>query len=484
MEIQKTAIVGGGVIGLGWAARLYWRGLDVSVYDANPAACEQLDGWLGKARLAYRQLDLPLKEGRMTVCKSLAEAVAEADFIQENVPENLRLKHEVLQAIEADAPPAALIASSTSGFMPSELQAGMKHPERLLVAHPFNPVYLLPLVEVVGSEQNDAATIERACSFFSSQLLMFPLVIRKQIAGHVADRLLEAVWREALWLVNDDVATTAEIDQAIIYGFGLRWAQMGLFETYRLAGGRAGMRHFIQQFGPALKWEWTKLMNVPELTSELVEKIASQSDAQSGHLSIEQLEAKRDQNIIGFLQTLKKNRWGAGHYISEKAAPSQPKVYDYERQPMRLLETSVKFSDVDYNQHLTENAYLRLASDATDEFLNAIGMDSAYLSQGMSVYTVETHLRHLKEAPLDADIAVEIQLLGFDEKRIWLTHTIYSGDSLLCTTEQMLLHVNTRLSKACPFEEPLKSKLALIASNSRHLPIPPYAGKAITPLAN
>jgi carnitine 3-dehydrogenase len=141
---------------------------------------------------------------------------------------------------------------------------------------------------------------------------MHPLVVRKEIDAFIADRLLEAVWREALWLVNDGVATTAEIDEAIMYGFGLRWAQMGMFETYRIAGGPAGMRHFMAQFGPALQWPWSKLTDVPPFTDELVDLISSQSDAQSGHRTIDQLMDDRDANLVAILGALRERRWGAG----------------------------------------------------------------------------------------------------------------------------------------------------------------------------
>ena len=141
---------------------------------------------------------------------------------------------------------------------------------------------------------------------------MEPLIVRQEIDAHIADRFLEAVWREALWLIKDDIATTEEIDNAIRYGFGLRWGQMGLFETYRLAGGEEGMAHFIRQFGPCLSWPWTKLMDVPDLDEELVNKIASQSDAQSGQYGIRELEGIRDRNLVGMLRALKERDWGAG----------------------------------------------------------------------------------------------------------------------------------------------------------------------------
>jgi carnitine 3-dehydrogenase len=200
-----------------------------------------------------------------------------------------------------------VIGSSTSGFKPSELN---RTGARVIVAHPFNPVYLLPLVELVG----DAGWTARAAEVLRS-IGMFPLTVRKEIDAHIADRFLEAVWREALWLVKDGVATTEEIDEAIRMGFGLRWAQMGLFETYRIAGGEAGMRHFLAQFGPCLTWPWTKLMDVPEFTDELVDLIAGQSDAQSGHRSIRELERLRDDNLVAMMRALKRTGSGAGGVI-------------------------------------------------------------------------------------------------------------------------------------------------------------------------
>ena len=173
-----------------------------------------------------------------------------------------------------------VFGSSTSGLLPTELQRDMAHPERLVVGHPFNPVYLLPLVEVVGGAATAGTAIDRAVDVYRS-VGMRPLVVRKEIDGFIADRLLEALWREALWLVNDGVATVSEIDDAIRFGAGLRWSFMGTFLTYRIAGGEAGMRHFMEQFGPALQWPWSKLTDVPELTDELLDRLVDESDEQA-----------------------------------------------------------------------------------------------------------------------------------------------------------------------------------------------------------
>lgn len=314
---MKAAIIGGGVIGGGWAARFLLNGWDVAVHDPDPEARRKIGEVLDNARRSLPALyDRPLPgEGALSFHGRLADAINGADWIQESAPERLDLKHRVLAAIQESAPAEAVIGSSTSGFKPSELQQGAARPEQILVAHPFNPVYLLPLVEIVGSPANSADTIARAQETLTG-IGMKPLHVRKEIDAHIADRLLEAVWREGLWLIRDGIATTEEIDDAIRYGFGLRWAQMGLFETYRIAGGEAGMAHFIAQFGPALEWPWTKLMDVPELTEELVATIASQSDAQSGHLSIRQLERLRDDNLVGIMRALKKTGSGAGGTVN------------------------------------------------------------------------------------------------------------------------------------------------------------------------
>ncbi len=310
MISKSAAIIGGGVIGGGWAARFLLNGWNVRVFDPDPEAARKIGEVLDNARRALPALyDTALRaEGTLTYADSLDEAVEGADWVQESVPERLDLKHSILGAITNAAPETTIIGSSTSGFKPSDLNATGA---RAIVAHPFNPVYLLPLVELVGAPEicTRAAETLRA-------LGMHPLTIRTEIDAHIADRLLEAVWREALWLVHDGVATTKEIDEAIRMGFGLRWAQMGLFETYRIAGGEAGMAHFMAQFGPALAWPWTKLMDVPPFDQALIDKIAQQSDAQSGHMPIRHLERLRDDNLVGMMRALKATGSGAGGVIT------------------------------------------------------------------------------------------------------------------------------------------------------------------------
>ncbi|MEM7140860.1 MAG: 3-hydroxyacyl-CoA dehydrogenase NAD-binding domain-containing protein [Actinomycetota bacterium] len=316
--IERAAIVGAGVIGSAWAARFALHGVDVKVLDPNPDTERILGEVFDNARAAWAALDLPdVAEGSVELVETYDEACNDAEWVQESAPENVEMKRSILRQIDDACDHDAVIASSTSGIKPSDLQEGMSHPWRLLVGHPFNPVYLLPLVEVCAGEQTTRASVDRAVEVYAS-VSMKPLEVRVEIDAFIADRLLEAVWRESLWLVNDGVATTEEIDDAIRYGFGLRWAQMGLFETYRVAGGEGGMGHFVRQFGPTLSWPWTKLMDVPELTDELVDRIEAQSDAQSGAHSIRELERIRDRNLVGILRALETNDWGAGETLARQ----------------------------------------------------------------------------------------------------------------------------------------------------------------------
>ncbi len=316
-------VVGAGVIGAGWAARMRLAGHHVRWFDPNPNAQLFLDRIDQNAVHSWEGMEWPMSVAPAERAPTLAAAVADADLIIESVPERLEIKQATYAQIEAAAPTTAIIASSTSGFKPSVLAKGLINPEQLIVAHPFNPVYLIPLVEIVPGAQTSDAVRDRAVELYS-EVGMKPLVVRKEIDAFIADRLLEAVWREALWLVNDGIATTEEIDDAIRYGFGLRWAQMGLFETYRIAGGDGGMGAFIAQFGEALDWPWTKLMDTPELTEQLIDTIATQSDAQSGHFSIAQLERHRDDNVVAILNALATKRWGAGEVVRQNRVSSAP----------------------------------------------------------------------------------------------------------------------------------------------------------------
>lgn len=304
-EIKTFAALGSGVIGSGWIARALAHGLDVVAWDPAPGAEAALRQRVANAWPALQKAGLVpgASQERLKFVDTIEECVRDADFIQESAPERLDLKCELHAKISAAAKPNALIGSSTSGLLPSEFYADATHPERCVVGHPFNPVYLLPLVEVVGGEKTDPAAIQAAITVYRS-LGMRPLHVRKEVPGFIADRLLEALWREALHLVNDGVASTGEIDDAIRFGAGLRWSFMGTFLTYTLAGGNAGMRHFMAQFGPALQLPWTYLP-APELTESLIDKVVEGTSEQQGNRSIAELERYRDDCLLAVLGAIK-----------------------------------------------------------------------------------------------------------------------------------------------------------------------------------
>ncbi|MFT7174511.1 MAG: carnitine 3-dehydrogenase [Halioglobus sp.] len=314
---------------------------------------------------------------------------------------------------------------------------------------------------------------------------MHPLHLKKEIEAFVADRLLEAVWRESLWLIKDGIATTEEVDDAIRFGFGLRWAQMGMFETYRLAGGEAGMRHFIAQFGPCLSWPWTKLMDVPELTDELIDTIANQSDAQSGHYSFRELERIRDDNLIAILQALKLNDWGAGKILAqyEKLLFDQSTVTTDDEdvnQPLLTLQRAVPPDWTDYNNHMNESRYLQCFADASDALLRRIGVDADYIASSGSYFTVETHIRHIDEVAALAPISVTTQILAGAGKKLHVFHRLSHDDgSLLATAEQMLIHVNMETRSACEPTSEVQTVLAGLAAAHAGLDNPEGMGRAI-----
>jgi carnitine 3-dehydrogenase len=304
---------------------------------------------------------------------------------------------------------------------------------------------------------------------------MQPLVVRTEIDGFVADRLLEALWREALWLVADDVATVEEIDDAIRFGAGLRWAVMGTFLTYRIAGGEAGMRHFMAQFGPALEWPWSKLTDVPELTDALVEKIAEQSDAQADGQSIRELERVRDDALVAILQALRAEDASAGAVLA-----------GWERtllgaSPTDGFAARVPADWVDYNGHVHESRYLQLFADATDALLGRLGLDARHLEAGGSYFTVETHLFHLRQLEAGDRVSVSTQVLDADEKRLHVFHTLLRDgeEDPLATAEQMLLHVDTSVGRAAPAPDDLLETVLDLRDAHASLPRPERAGRSI-----
>ena len=305
--IRRVAVVGTGTIGMSWAANFLARGLAVAASDPAPEAEARLrqfidTAWPVLARLGPTAATPP--HHALTFCRDPETSVADADFVQENAPEREAVKRELLARLDAALPPEVVIASSSSGLLISRLQAACRHPERVVIGHPFNPPHLIPLVEVVGGAQTAPATVERAMQFYAG-IGKRPIHIRREVKGHVANRLQAALWREAVHLVASGVASVADVDTAISQGPGLRWALMGPHLTFHLAGGSGGMAHFLDQLGPPLESWWDDLGS-PRLTPEVCQALAEGVAAEAGGRDIASLAAERDRFLVDLL-ALKKS---------------------------------------------------------------------------------------------------------------------------------------------------------------------------------
>jgi carnitine 3-dehydrogenase len=300
-QVSRVGIVGAGVIGGGWALHYLRMGLDVDVYDPAPHAEADLVRMLGETWPVLERLGLRAgaRPGRLRFHDDLAAAVGDADVVQENSPEDGKLKRDVIAAIDRAARPDVVIASSTSGFAMTMLQSGCTRPERCVVGHPFNPPYLIPLVEVVGGEHTAPAAVDWLVEFYAA-MGKRPLRLSNELPGFVGNRLQEAMWREALHMVAAGEATVREIDEAIAYGPGLRWALMGPCLTFHLAGGSAGMAHMLDHFGAALLEPWTRL-EAPPLTPELRERMVAGCLEQADGRSVAELERRRDEFLAELL---------------------------------------------------------------------------------------------------------------------------------------------------------------------------------------
>jgi carnitine 3-dehydrogenase len=484
--IRCVGILGGGVIGGGWAARFLLNGVDVKLFDPDPQAPRKVGEVLDNARRALHKLvSSPLPdEGTLTFVATPEEAATDVQFVQEAAPERMDLKQQLLTRASSVAGPEVVFGSSTSGLLPTEMQKGMTHPERLVVGHPFNPVYLLPLVEVVGGDLTSTAALGEAAAIYEA-LGMQPVRLEHEIDGFVADRLMEALWREALWLINDGIATAEEIDDCVRFGAGLRWSFMGTFMTYRIAGGEAGMRHFMAQFGPALKWPWTKLMDVPELTEELLDTIVAQSDEQARGRTIRELERHRDDSLVAVMQGLRATHNGAGlvldRYERQLFARAGSRHVDLDLSaPLRLYETTVPVDWVDYNGHMNDARFFQVTSEAGDRLLRYIGLDEEYLTHS-SYYTVESHVNFGAQAMAGDRLYATLQLLSHDEKRLHIFCVVHRADddTVVATAEHMLLHVDTAAAKASPAAPALLAKLAELAAHHAALPTPAHAGRFV-----
>jgi carnitine 3-dehydrogenase len=300
-QVERVGVFGAGVIGGGWALHYLRMGLDVDVYDPAPDAQRDLLARLEEKWPLLQRIGLAegASPDRLSVKTDLAAAVAGADVVQENSPEDLSVKRGVLAAIDRAAPADIVIASSTSGFTMTTLQAGCASPQRCVVGHPFNPPYLIPLVEVVGGELTDPAAVDWLADFYAA-VGKRPLRLTRELPGFVGNRLQEALWREALHMVAAGEATVEEIDEAIAFGPGPRWAQMGPCLTFHLAGGNGGMAHMLDHFGAALLEPWTRLA-APALTEQLRERMVEGCARLANGRSVAELERQRDEFLAALL---------------------------------------------------------------------------------------------------------------------------------------------------------------------------------------
>ncbi len=306
-KVERVAVIGAGTIGASWATLFLSKGLSVAVYDPMNGAETRVRGFVERAWPALERLGLDQRADptRLSFFDDPADAAADATFLQESGPENLSEKRDLYTRLERRLPPEAIVSSSTSGLMPSELQEGRVKPERYVVGHPFNPPHLIPLVEVVGGPGAEASVVDWTMAFYG-WLGKKAIRIEKEMPGHVANRMQAALYREAIHLVLEGVATPADVDAAIAYGPGLRWALMGPHTLHALAGGEGGLRHLLEHIGPGID-AWWQTLGEPRITPETIESLvqAYQADAP---LPISELAAKRDVLLPALLAMLAKAR--------------------------------------------------------------------------------------------------------------------------------------------------------------------------------
>ena len=303
-NFKNVAIIGTGVIGTGWVIRCLAHGKKVRAYDINLKHKKNLIKEVKRTwpfvKKMFKKKKLNLHN--LSFYTNLHDALIRAEFIFECAPENYTLKTKLMKKIGLYSKPNSIISSSSSGLLPSKIYSKCKHPERGLIGHPFNPVYLLPGVEIVPGRKTKKLFLTKAKKFYES-ILMKPIMVKKELPGYLADRLQEALWREGLHIINENYATTKELDRAIEDGPGMRYSLMGTFLTFHLAGGNQGMKHMLRQFGPALKLPWTKL-KAPKLTKKLSDRIIKGTQRQARGKSVAKLADIRDDYLIN-LQILR-----------------------------------------------------------------------------------------------------------------------------------------------------------------------------------
>ena len=316
-KTTTLGLLGTGVIGGGWAARAIHCGMDVIAADFDPAMEKWLRDSVANAQYALGELTkgIPLPPaGQLAFTTNPQEMAAQSDFIQESVSEIEDLKIKALVPVSEAASREVVIASSTSGFLPSDLQKNLVCPERFIVGHPFNPVYLCPLVEIVGGILTSDRTKLVAREFYEN-IGMHVLMVKREVPAHISNRLQEAMWREILHMLNEGVATTEELDDSIVFGPGLRWAVMGMNQLYMMAGGDGGARKFMEKFGPTLTMPWCNMAG-PELTEDLLVKFDYGTKQQAGGKSVRELEMIRDECMVAIQKVLAKHDFASGKTLN------------------------------------------------------------------------------------------------------------------------------------------------------------------------
>ena len=304
--IKKVAVIGTGVIGTGWIIRCLAHGKIVYAFDRDIKLKKNLIVEIKRTWPYVKKLfkKKKLNLNNFIFLTSIEETLKHVDLIQECATENYALKTKLMNVIGKYSKPSAIILSSSSGLLPTRIYSKCKNPERTMIGHPFNPVYLLPAVEVVPGKKTSMKYLNKAKKFYKS-ISMSPIMVKHELPGYLSDRLQEALWREGLHIIKEGHATTEDLDRAIQDGPGLRWSLMGTFLTFHLAGGKFGMRHMLEQFGPALKLPWTKL-KAPKLSNKLINRLVEGTKKQSKGKSVEKISTIRDQYLLDLILMRKK----------------------------------------------------------------------------------------------------------------------------------------------------------------------------------
>ncbi len=454
--VRTVTCAGTGVIGGGWVAYFLAKGYDVVAWDPAPGAEERLGHLVDAAWPALTEIGLRdgASRDRIRYEPDLGKAVAETEFVQESAPEDLELKRRLLAEIDDVTPEHVVISSSTSGYPMTDMQVKCAHPERTVVGHPFNPPYLIPLVEVVGGEQTDPAAVAWASEFFTAAGKSV-ITMDREVPGFIANRLQEALWREALHMVAAGEATVEQIDQSITDGPGLRWPVQGPMLTFHLAGGQGGMAHMLDHFGPSLKSPWTRLQ--ARRAHDGAARRCGRGLRARGGRSLDRRPGRRAR--------LRRDR---------RPARTRPRMTSPSGEPVVWREP-VLDEWIDYNGHLSEPYYVLVLGHATDAVMDAVGLGPEYrASHAASLFTVEAHVRYLDQVEAGVELESRSWVIGATGKLLWIWHELYAEGRLRATEEILGVHVDTAAGRTTPFPDDIAARIA-----ERQVEPPEHASRQI-----